>query len=417
MAFISELIGRKVTDFDGETIGSLVELIASIHAKHPLPELAALQAKTPEGSILIPITDVVVLFAPGISLKKKKEELVLYKPVEQDLFLVQDVLDQQIIDTDGVRVVRVNDLEIKRMGDQYFVANVDISAMGLARRMGLAGFASHFRKRKESDTSSPIPWDAVELLSQHGGMRLKVPSEKMKDLHPADLAEILSDMNKVQSGEFLDQLDVKVLADTLEEVEPDFQASLVERMPDEKVADVLEEMAPDEAADLLAELPPDRSEDILGLMEEEEAVDVRKLLTYSEESAGGIMTTDFAVVSPDLTAEQAIEELRKLYSDAEQIYYVYVTDPQNHLLGVLSLSDLVLASPSTKITTFMHTRLATVRLEDDQDEIAQKISKYNLVAIPVVDEENRMHGVVTADDALDKIIPTAWKKKLPRYFK
>jgi magnesium transporter len=417
MAFLSELIGRPVAEFDGDTIGSLEDILASGQTKLPIPEVVALQVKTSTGKLFLPIAEVVVLFAPGIALKHNIAEIHPYQPGEEDIYLLHDVLDQQIIDTDGIRVVRVNDLDLKRVNDKYFVSSVDIGALGLARRLGVGRIAERFGKRRDTALATVIPWEAVELLSRHDGMRLKIPSSKIKDLHPADLAEILSDMNKVQSNDFLDQLDVKVLADTLEEVEPDFQASLVEQMTDEKVADVLEEMAPDEAADLLAELPPDRSEDILDLMEEEDAVDVRKLLTYSEESAGGIMTTDFAEIPSNLTADEAIKQLRETYSDSEQIYYVYVTDPDQHLLGVFSLSDLVLAKPKTKISEFMHARVSTVQLDDTQDEVARKISKYNLLAIPVVDEEHRMHGVVTADDALDKIIPTAWKKKLPRYFR
>lgn len=417
MAFISELLGRPVADFDGVTIGSLEEIIASGQAKMPLPQVIALEIKTPTGIKSIPIEDVIVLFAPGISLKKHAEDVKAYQIQEQDIYLVRDVLDKQIIDTDGIRVVRVNDLEIKRVADQYFVANVDIGGMGLARRLGFGKYVEKFRSKRISDSPSMIPWDVVELLSQHGDMRLKIPGDKLKDLHPADIAEIISDMNKIQSDDFLKQLDVKVLADTLEEVEPDFQASLVERMPDEKVADVLEEMAPDEAADLLAELPPDRSEDILDLMEEEDAVDVRKLLTYAEDTAGGIMTTEFAAVPPSITADEAIKLLRDTYRETEQIFYVYVTDPGNHLLGVFSLSDLVLAKPKTKITDFMHTRVACAKLEDTQNDIAQMISKYNLLAMPVVDNNHCMLGIVTADDALDKIIPTAWKKKLPRYYR
>jgi magnesium transporter len=417
MAYISELLGRPVADFEGVTIGTLEEIIASGQNKLPLPEIIAIDVKTANKKISICIEDIVVLFAPGIALRCKLSGINPYSPQDNDIYLVRDVLDKQIIDTDGIRVVRVNDLDLKRVGDKYFLANVDIGGMGLARRLGLGKYAEKLRRHNEKENPSIIPWDVIELMSRHDDMRLKIPGDKIKDLHPADLAEILSDMNKIQSGEFLDQLDLKVLADTLEEVEPDFQASLVERMPDEKVADVLEEMAPDEAADLLAELPPDRSHDILGLMEEEDAVDVRKLLTYAEDTAGGIMTTDFAAVPPNITAEEAIKQLRETYREAEQIFYVYVTDEQNHLLGVFSLSDLVLAKPRTKINDFMHSRIATVSLTDTQDEIAQMISKYNLLAIPVVDDNHSLQGVVTADDALDKIIPTAWKKRLPRYYR
>jgi Mg2+ transporter MgtE len=247
-------------------------------------------------------------------------------------------------------------------------------------------------------------------------MRLRVPVESISELHPADVAEIISDMNKLESGQLLEALNMEQLADTLEEVETEFQANLVENMSDEKVADLLEEMEPDEAADLLAELPEKRSRGLLALMNKEESDDVRKLLSYPEDSAGGIMTTEYACVPPDVTADEAIRYLRQNASDAETLFYVYVTDAQDHLMGVFSLKELIFADPGAPIGEFMEDRIKSVHLTDEQDEVAQVITKYDLLAIPVVDDQNVMHGIVTADDALDKIIPTAWKKRLPRFY-
>jgi magnesium transporter len=266
------------------------------------------------------------------------------------------------------------------------------------------------------DSQTFISWDDVELLRHDPFMRLRVPVEKISELHPADVAEIISDMNRLESGQLLEALNMEQLADTLEEVETDFQADLVENMSDEKVADILEEMEPDEAADLLAELPEERSRGLLALMEREEREDVRKLLSYPEDSAGGIMTTEYACVPPDVTAEEAIRYLRENATDAETLFYVYVTDTQEHLLGVFSLKDLIFAEPTLRVEEFMESRVKCVRLLDEQDDVAQVITKYDLLAIPVVDGQNVMHGIVTADDALDKIIPTAWKKRLPRFY-
>jgi Mg2+ transporter MgtE len=256
----------------------------------------------------------------------------------------------------------------------------------------------------------------VELLRHDPFMRLRVPVESIAELHPADVAEIISDMNKLESGELLDALNMEQLADTLEEVETEFQANLVENMSDEKVADLLEEMEPDEAADLLAELPESRSRDLLAMMNKEESDDVRKLLSYPVDSAGGIMTTEYAYVPPHITAEDAIKFLRETASDAETVFYVYVIDEQDHLMGVFSLKGLIFADPKAYVEDFMEDRIKTVHLTDEQDDVAQVITKYDLLAIPVVDDQNVMHGIVTADDALDKIIPTAWKKRLPRFY-
>jgi Mg2+ transporter MgtE len=261
-----------------------------------------------------------------------------------------------------------------------------------------------------------IPWDDVEFLPGAKLLHGDQSSAATDELPPADLAEIISDLNPVQSSQMVESLDVERLADTLEEVEPEFQASLVESLPDEKIADVLEEMAPDEAADLLAELPEDRSESLLKLMDSEEADDVRKLLSYPEDTAGGMMTTDFVTVPPTLNAEQAIDMLRKTARESETIYYVYVTDDDNHLLGVCSLQSLVLARPDALIGEIMHDRVVSFGLHDNQDDLAHAVAKYNILAVPIVDEENRLQGIVTADDAIDKIIPTAWKKRLPRLY-
>jgi len=417
MAYISDLMGKPVADVDGELIGHLEDLIACVRGEMPHPAIVAIVVKRSGGMLTVPFSDVVVLIAPAIPLRKRVKDIAPYQPGEHDLYLARDVLDKQIIDTDGVRVVRVNDLELTQVDGSIYVANVDIGGMGLLRRLGLAKVAQPLVGRLSHGRSGIISWDEVELLRGDEPMRLKVPGEKITELHPADLAEIISDLNRADSDKLLESLDAKTVADTLEEVEPDFQASLVETMSDEKVADVLEEMAPDEAADLLAELPQDRSQELLKLMEHEEAEDVRKLLTYPDDSAGGIMTTEFVSVSPDLTAEQALTFIRETAQEAENIFYVYVTDRQDHLLGVFSLKDLVLARPYTLVTEFMHLRVVSANLEDSQDDVAQAISKYNLVAIPVVDDKRRIHGIVTADDALDKIIPTAWKKRLPRLYR
>ncbi len=416
MAYMSELMGKPVVDVDGERIGRLEDLVATIRGEMPHPEVVALVVKRRGNDLIIPFGAVAVLIAPAIALKQRLAELTPYVPNGHDLFLARDVLDKQIIDIDGFRVVRVNDLDLARVNGHFYVANVDIGTLGLLRRLGLTRVAQRLGRRGGAVAGGEISWDAVDLLPGDQPMRLKVPSDRIKDLHPADLAEILSDLGQTESAKLLETLDVKALADALEEVEPDFQASLVGTMSDDKVADVLEEMAPDEAADLLAELPDERSHEILNLMEREDAEDVRKLLAYPEDSAGGIMTTEFFSVHPDMTAEQIIAMLREKADEAETVFYVYVTDLADHLLGVFSLRQLVLAQPRTPVTDFMERRVISVSLHDSQESVAQAVAKYNLLAVPVVDDEGRLQGIVTADDALDKIIPTAWKKRLPRLY-
>ncbi len=417
MLYASEFIGRPVADADGKRIGKLKDLLAVRRGEVPHPQLIAIEVKQPAGSVFIPMSEVAALISLAIPLKKRISEITAYTPHPDDLHLVRDVLDKQIIDTDGMRVVRVNDLELTRVNGSVYVANVDISGVGLIRRLGLGTLADRLTARPHtSELPSIISWDNIELLSGDQPMRLKVPTSKMAELHPADLAEILSDLSRQESTKILDNLDIETVADTLEEVEPEFQASLIEHMPDDRVADVLEEMAPDEAADLLAELPQDRKHELLKLMEDEEAEDVRKLLTFPEDTAGGIMNTEYFIVPVYFKASQVIDQLRAAAPEAETIYYIYVADQDGHLVGVFSLRQLVLAQPDALVLDFMEKRVVTVDLMDSQEDCAQVVSKYNLLAVPVVDEQKRMHGIVTADDALDKIIPTAWKKRLPRFY-
>ena len=414
MAYLSEIIGRPVTDLDGKYIGKLRDVIVRPWAEfpHPLIEGVAIEGKG--GLHYLPFNSVAALLSPVIPLKYRENESPEFTIKEDDVLLSRDVLDKQIIDTDGARVVRVNDVELVRVNGTIYVSNVDVSWLGVVRRLGLVGLA-HFLAGHTKQRG--IAWDDVELMRRDQSMQLRIPAGKLHELHPADLADIVKDLNRLESGQLLDTLDVQHLADTLEEVEPEFQAELVEHMSNEKVADVLEEMEPDEAADLLADLPKDRKEDLLALMEKEDADDVRKLLTYPEDSAGGIMTTEYAFIPPNLTAAEAIKELRAMADEVETMFYVYVVDTEGVLVGAFSLNNLIFALPGQMVSEFMSKRLVTVNLTDDQQMVAQTVAKYDLLAVPVVDDQNRLHGIVTADDALDKIIPTAWKKRLPRFYR
>jgi CBS domain-containing protein len=418
MLYLTDLINKPVEDINGKIEGTLQDLIASFHSDIPHPEIVAVIMKNTEDILItIPYSNVEEMKTSSISLKVFIKDILPYKPGEKDLYLARDVLDRQIIDANDVKLECVNDLELMKVNESFYVANVDIGGVGLLKRLGITKvtqkLAGYFGKELKPGT---IAWHDVELLPGDELMRLKVPSNKIPDLHPADLAEIISDLSRAESNKILESLDVKTVADTLEEIEPEFQATLVEAMADERVADVLEEMAPDDAADLLAELPEDRSKEILKLMEVEEAADVRKLLTYHEDTAGGIMTTEFVAVLPDITAEKAISVLRETGQEAETLFYIYVTDKKEKLEGVFSLKDLVLAQPDTLVSDFMHRRIVSVKLTDSQDKVAQLVAKYNLLAVPVIDNNRKLHGIVTADDALDKIIPTSWKKRLPRMY-
>jgi len=206
------------------------------------------------------------------------------------------------------------------------------------------------------------------------------------------------------------------VADAIEEMEPETQVEVMEDLEPARAADILEEMSPDDAADLVADLDQETRDEILAQMARAEAEEVQELLAYPEDSAGGLMTTELIALEEHLTAAGAIDRLRELEPDAETIYYVYVTDNEDHLVGVLSLRDLIVAKPETPIRDVMRREPVAVGTLAGEEEVAEVVAKYNLLAVPVVDDEKRLVGIVTVDDAIDTVIPTAWKKRLPRVF-
>jgi len=349
-----------------------------------------------------------------IPLKVGFNEIQPYVIQRHEVQLVGDVLDRQVIDVQGKKLRRVNDLQLSLTNGYYRLIGVDIGVRGLLRRLGLEKIADRSRIRL---TENYIDWDAVDTIhSGPSAVQLKVPKHKITKFHPADIADILDQLGVKDGLTIINSLDEEAAADTLEEISPERQVSLIEGMNTERAADILEEMSPDDAADLLGDLPVDRAEAILDLMEPDESEDIRELLEYPEDSAGGIMTNEFVAVHADLTAQQAIEEIRNAAEDVETIYYIYVTSSDDTLVGVISLRDLLLARPEEKLSAFMHKDLITVHVTDDQRDVAKKIAKYNLLALPVLDERKKLKGIVTVDDAIDIVLPTAWKKRVPKMF-
>ncbi|MBP1706084.1 MAG: MgtE intracellular region [Chloroflexi bacterium] len=262
-----------------------------------------------------------------------------------------------------------------------------------------------------------IDWEDVDPLeSTIASVRLRVPHAKLSALHPADLARIIGELTPRDRAGVLASLDDEAVADAIEEMEPETQVEVLEDLAPARAADILEEMSPDDAADLVADLSKESRVEILGLMEQDEAAEVRELLAYPEDSAGGLMTTAYVAIPATLTASQTIDRLRDLEPDAETIYYVYVIDADEHLVGVLSLRDLIVARPDTPISSVMIDEPVAVGVLDDARSVAETIAHYNLLAVPVVDDENRLQGIVTVDDAMDTVAPSAWRRRLPHVF-
>ena len=311
-----------------------------------------------------------------------------------EILLKADLLDKQIVDIEGRKVIRVNDVRLDEIDGQLRVVAVDVGAAGLVRRLGMEGpFRTVARGLRRGVPERYIDWEDVDPLdSTIASIRLRVPHARLAELHPADLADIIDQLTPRDRLGVLASLDDEALADVVEEMEPDTQVEVLEDLEPSRAADILEEMSPDDAADLVADLSDRSRDEILALMEHDEAEEVRDLLAFPEDSAGGLMTTEFVGVPATLTAAETIDRLRELEPDAETIYYVYVVDDDGRLVGVLSLRDLIVARPETQIAEVMIDEPVAVRALEPAESVAETIAHYNLLAVPVVDDEGRLVG-------------------------
>jgi sporulation protein YlmC with PRC-barrel domain/CBS domain-containing protein len=418
MIYLSKLLNQKVWDVFGRVIGQLDDILVNNTEQTMPPIIAILVKNTPRGAELIDASSIVTLW-PSITLNRRNEEPLIYHPGGHELYLKQRVLDQQIVDTEGKRLVRVNDLQLARKDHSFYLTGVDVGGLGLVRRLGLdnlvKGTAKLFNKKPKSNV---IPWEDVASIEHDDPLRLKVSRDRLVQMEPADIAAILDDLDHHTSKAFLEGFTDEQLADTLEESSPEIQQVVLSHLEPERAADILEEMQPDEAADILADMETDKSEELLNLMEDDDEEDMRTLLRYREDSAGGIMTTEFAWVPENFTVSEALNHLRTNEEALEDefMFYVYILDENKHLKGVLTLRDLVTSQLDTPLSNWFDEHTVTVSPYESQDETAYLVAKYNLMAVPVIDPEtNEMLGIVTVDDALDTVLPTAWKKKLPRF--
>ncbi|MEA3309761.1 MAG: CBS domain-containing protein [Chloroflexota bacterium] len=416
--FLSEIQKEPVWDAQGERVGRCVDVLVR-DVGQPFPLVCALALRDEADDPHFVTAEQVGWLRPSILLTIDQAKLSPYEPQGDELWLARHVLDRQIVDVDGRRVVRVNDLQLARVGEHFCLVGADVGTLGLLRRLGVERPARALLSAlRRQPSEAVIPWEYVAPLQADTPIRLRVSRERIGKLHPADIAAIISDLDRRTGEALIAALDDETLADTLEESPAELQVAVLSHLEPERAADILEEMGPDEAADLLADLPDQTSRRLLELMEEEDAADMRHLLAYPEDSAGGIMTTEFATVPEGYTAEQALDYLRhsEAAQEDEALYYVYVTDGSGHLKGALSLRDLVMCAPETPLADVAEIDLVTADLYAPQHDVAHLVAKYDLLAVPVVDEEGVLHGIVTVDDAIDAFIPTAWKKRLPRFF-
>jgi magnesium transporter len=408
--FVSDLLKKPVLDPKGEELGKVRD-IAMIKGE-PFPKVSALIIEKRKKLFNLPWNDLNIFNKRIISSKIYSDLLHPYDYSETDLLIVRDIFDKQIVDANGAKVVRVNDVKLEGFDSAAILVAVDVGMRGIMRRLGVERGGEDmmrlFRKRLPYNL---ISWNYIQPLEPKlTKISLTVPRQMVSELHPADIADIISQVSHKEGASFFKGLDVETAAEALSELQPDVQAAIITGMDTDSAADIIEEMPPDEAADVLSDLPMDKAKEILEHIDKDEAEDIQELLSHEEDTAGGLMTNKFIAYPPDLLVKDAIEKFRKDAEEVEAVYYLYVTDTDEKIKGVISLRDLLLAPSDVRLSDIMKTKLKIVSPETDEIEVAEIVSKYNLVAIPVVDSDGYMLGIVTIDDIVDRILPPAAKR-------
>lgn len=336
-----------------------------------------------------------------------------------DLWLRRDVLDQQIVDKHDLRVVRVSDVRLAEIVDgTVVVVGVDPGYAAVLRRLVPHGWGDRIARALRLKDKGCIAWSDVEptTLSDNGAIRLRTSLHGFRRLHPADIAEILEQLNPSDRNALLESLPVETAADAVTEADEEVQREIMEQLDPGMAADILEEMEPDDAADIVQDLSGSKRKELLDEMEAEEAEEVKELLHYDENTAGGLMTPEFFALPVHVTAQQAIDMLRETAPEAETVYYLYVVDDDKRLAGVISLRDLIVAQPATPVWNFMVEGESVVRVmvDDALEDVAAQLEHYDLLAVPVVDREDRLIGIVTVDDTLEELLPESWRRRRGR---
>jgi len=405
--FFSDFLNRSVRSPSGGSVGKIVDLVAERAEPYPMIIGVLVHGKRRGQKSYLP-WEKIHRMEPEVTLAEETLQGTETALPQKDIVLLrEEVMDKQIVDTFGAKVVRVNDLHFLRMNGHLRLVHVDVGFRGLMRRVGWEKAVDRVLRWLFSYElpNQFISWKYVQLLSGSDLLQLSVSQKKLMHLHPADLADIIEDLSGRERSAMFHALDPETAADTLEEIDPKIQKSLIEDTPVEKASDIVEEMSPPDAADLLADLPEERAEEILEGMEKEKAEDLRELLVHPDETAGGLMTTDFLSLNPKVTVETSVARLKTEAPNLDIIDYIYLVDEEDVLQGVVSLRDLLTAQPQQALSEIQSQRLISVRLDGNQKEVIEAFAKYGFRALPVVDEENHLRGVIGFRSVLDVLAP------------
>jgi len=405
MIYLTRMLGKPVVDADGERIGVISDIAISTGEVFPRVTSLAFVGPGKTPFMLSWRKFVAGVDDDRVTLNASRDQLRFSYLQPDEVLLSHDLLDKQIVDTQGMKVVRVNDLKLSESRGQLRLLGAEVGVRGVLRSLWppletAAAAISRLFGRPLSE--SIIAWNYMDLLDRDlSHVKLSVTHKRLHELHPADVADVLEQLSPSQRARVFEHLDNDQAADAISELEDELQADVLDDLTVERASDILGIMDPDDAADVLGDLSYDKAETLLHLMGVREARLVRKLLGYREKSAGGIMTPEVTTVTEGMTVLEVLTQLRGTAGDLGDIYYIYVVDEKRVLDGVISLRDLIVSSPETRVADIVERELFTVGPDDDQEQVAEMMSKYDLLALPVVDESGRILGIVTVDDALD----------------
>ena len=408
MFYLSSMLGRPVYDSAGEKLGVVSDL--AISTGEVFPRITSLAFKGPGRTpFMISWRKYVADFTEDeVTLNTESYNIRFSYLQPTEVLLARDLLDQQIVDTQGMKIVRVNDLKLSPSGTQLRLLGAEVGIRGILRQLhpllerAVVGVSGLFHKKIDEKI---IAWNYMDLLDRDlSKVKLSVTHKRLDELHPADVADILEQLDPKQRAEVFKHLDEARSAEVIAELEDDVQAETLDDLDDRQVSSMLGQMDPDDAADIIRDLPYEKAETLLRLMGVEDAAEIRALLGYREDTAGGMMTTQFVAMSETSTVRGAVEVLRGLDEDFPTVHFVYVLEEDTEkLVGVLSMRTLLLAHREQQLHEIMYDEMLTISPDDPEEEVADDIAKYDMVALPVVDESGRMLGLVTVDDALDVI--------------
>lgn len=407
MLYLSQMLGEPVMDASGNKIGTISDL--AISTGEVFPRITSLAFKGPgRVPFMISWRKYVASFdEDGITLSVDAPDIRFSYLQPDEVLLARDLLNRQIVDTQGMKVVRVNDLKLSQSGSQLRLLGAEVGIRGLLRGLHpivekvAVGAARLFGRRVDEQI---IAWNYMELLDRDlSEVQLSVSHKRLDELHPADVADILEQLDPKQRATVFKHLDASRVSETVSELEDDVQADVIEDLDDVTAARVIGDMDPDDAAEIVRDLPYEKAETLLRLMGVEDAIEVRRLLGYKDGTAGGMMTTQYVAVPHNATVRETIETLRQLEEDHPTVHYVYVTDDYGKLCGILSMRTLVLSADDARIGDIMYNDVISVGPSQEEDEVVADIFKYDIPAMPVVDEAGKMLGIVTTEDAWDAI--------------